>query len=65
MDSALLTETKKLLRKDRRSWGTIARETGLTREWVAKFAHDQINDPGVRKIETLHNYLKAADNHAA
>ena len=35
----------------------IAADTGLGYEWINKLAQGLIEDPGVQKIQMLHNYL--------
>lgn len=57
MQSELLTKTIELLNKDKGNWPETAKETGLGREWLAKLSAGLIGDPGVNKIEVLHEYL--------
>lgn len=57
MAETLLEKTRALLELDRGSWPTTAEQTGLGREWIAKLAQGLIDDPGVKKIEKLHDYL--------
>ena len=55
----ILEETLVLLERDKGSWPGTAAATGLNREWMVKLAKGAIDDPGFKKIETLHCYLKA------
>lgn len=57
MTSELLDKTVDLLEQDRGNWNHTAKVTGLGRDWIAKLAQGHINDPGVKKIEKLHDYL--------
>lgn len=53
----LLQQTICLLDADRGEWSKTAKETGLGYEWIKKVANHKVPDPGVNKIETLHDYL--------
>lgn len=58
---SVYTETLELLGKAaeaRISRRTIARRTGLGFDWLQKLAAGAIDDPGVKKIETLNRGLK-------
>lgn len=59
--SKLLEDTHKLLEALPRSVSLIeiAKNTGLKITWLSALSRNQINDPGVKKVEKLHNYLKA------
>jgi len=35
----------------------IAEDTGLNVNWLRKFLDDAMPDPGVNKVQTLHEYL--------
>lgn len=35
----------------------IAAAAGVEKEWLAKFSKGVIADPGVRKVQALHDYL--------
>jgi hypothetical protein len=54
---SLFQETLELLRRDSGNWPRTAYETGLGREWLSKLAQGRIKEPGVQKIEILHEYL--------
>ena len=59
-------ETLSLLKADTRSRERIAQEAGLTYSWISKFATGQIQNPGIRKIQTLNDYLNGTHrNHQA
>lgn len=55
----LLETTKALLAARPRtlSLPMIAEASGVEREWLAKFSKGAIADPGVRKVQKLHDYL--------
>jgi hypothetical protein len=64
--SDLLARTYELL--DRRgtvSLRQIALETGLGQDWLDKFSQRRIREPGVVKVQRLHDYLAARDPQAA
>ena len=61
----LLQETRKLLKRDKRTLGEIAQGTGLGREWLSKLSQGRIPDPGVNKIEKLNAFLKGSTDEAA
>ena len=56
-ESQLLTETAELLKSRRQSLREIAEHCEIGYHWLCKFQQGEIDDPGVRKIERLHNYL--------
>lgn len=56
----ILTETIALLKS---RVGTISRhqiasDTELGYEWINKLAQGRIEDPGIKKVTKLHEYLK-------
>ena len=55
---ALLNDTLNLLSQATEPRTTIAINTGLGVEWLAKVAQGKIKNPGVNDIETLNKYLK-------
>jgi hypothetical protein len=61
MESKLLARTKGLLEKKGRKLGfqRVADESGLGYEWIRQLYRGAIHDPGVRKVEALHNYLRS------
>lgn len=63
----LLARTLALLEQRKGEWAAICRETGLDYSWLSKLAQGRIRDPGVRRIQRLHDHLagKAACQAAA
>jgi transcriptional regulator with XRE-family HTH domain len=59
MDSVepLLSRTQKLLKVARLSYGKIAEGAGLDKNWVAKFCQGNIGEPGVTKVQAVHDFL--------
>lgn len=57
MNQGLLTDTIKLLEANKGRWREISRDTGLGYDWINKLAQGCIADPGVRKIQKLHDHL--------
>ena len=59
MTDSMLEQTMNKLAavKGIRSRRVIADEAGIEYEWLQKLAQGHIADPGVKKIERLHNYL--------
>lgn len=55
----MLNDTIQLLEttKGEISRRRMAADTGLGFEWINKLAQGRINDPGYKRIVTLHNYL--------
>jgi len=64
LTESLLSRTKKLL-DDRGeiSLREIAEGAGVGHEWVRGLAYGAIKDPGVSRLEKLHNFL--TEYHAA
>lgn len=62
---SLLTRTKKLLdQRGELSLREIAEGAGVGHEWVRSIAYEgRIVDPGISRLEKLHNFL--VDYHAA
>jgi hypothetical protein len=56
---SLLAVTSRLLSKAPRhlDMKSIANESGVPYRWLCDFANDRIYDPGVRKVQNLHDYL--------
>lgn len=52
-------KTLQLLLDDNRSYGEIAKKIEVSESWLKKFARDKYEDPGVNRIQTLHNFLSA------
>lgn len=42
----------------------IAKEAGLQLSWLSDFARGRINDPGVTKVQALHDYLGSVSVYA-
>ena len=59
MDSVepLLSRTQRLLKVARLSYGKIAEGSGLDKNWVAKFCQGNIGEPGVTKVQAVHDFL--------
>lgn len=56
----LLNDTKLLLATHKEPRLEIAQNAGVKFDWLTKFCHGKIGDPGVKKIQKLHDYLKGA-----
>ena len=56
--NTLLNETKLLLAKADESRKVIANNSGVGYDWLTKFAQGRIPDPGVTRLQKLHDYLK-------
>lgn len=57
MTTNLLAQTMALLAERKGQWPAICAATGLGYDWLTKLAQGRINDPGVRKIQRLHDHL--------
>ena len=53
----ILDTTRRLLAARKQSLPKIAASTGLDFEWLSKMSQGRINDPGVQKVQKLHDYL--------
>lgn len=53
----LLGRTYQLLDATNLTYREISRGTGLDREWLAKLKQRRIGEPGVSKVERLHDFL--------
>jgi transcriptional regulator with XRE-family HTH domain len=61
---SLLSRTKKLLdQRGELSLREIAEGAGVGHEWVRGLTYGAIKDPGISRLEKLHNFL--TDYHAA
>lgn len=62
MRKNLHKETIRLLRKRPKTLTIrkIAEDTSLGEEWIKSVLHEKTDDPGVNKIERLHEYLTKA-----
>ncbi len=55
--SQLLDDTRELLDRRNRTLQEISSKTGINFHWLNKFQQGKFEDPGVKKIETLHHFL--------
>lgn len=62
MSTNLLTQTLALLAERKGQWPAVCRATGLDYDWLTKLAQGRIADPGVRKIQRLHDHLTTGPN---
>ena len=60
-NQTMLNRTKTLLQQHKGHWRSICTATGLDYEWLNKLARGKINDPGVNKIQKLHDHLAALE----
>ena len=51
------TETMQLLKTVNKSPKEMAADTGLGKRWLERLMDGDYNDPGVKKIQKLHDYL--------
>ncbi len=56
-ECSLLTKTRNRLICSDKSYLQIYRDTGLTPNWLSMLAQGKIEDPGVNKVQKLHEYL--------
>jgi hypothetical protein len=63
----MLNETIELLKNSKGviSRQQISEDTGLGYEWINKLVQGHIEDPGIKRISTLHGYLSNLSQHAA
>ena len=54
----LLNAALKLARETDLAKTRICRATGLKRSWYNRFISGEIDDPGVKKVQRVHDYLK-------
>jgi hypothetical protein len=61
-DKPLLERTKALLTKlhGHFSYQDIADGSEVDREWLSKFARGEIPEPGVNKVQRVHDFLSRA-----
>ena len=55
----LLAETRELLNSSPLSMRRISEDTGINVWWLRKFKIGAFADPGVSRVETLRNFLRA------
>lgn len=53
----LENETRKLIKKDKRSPESLAKVSGINMRWLYRFKFDQSNDYGIRRVQKLFNFL--------
>jgi len=63
--SDLLSNTVHLLSVADEPRHVIAKNAGVGYEWLAKFAQGRIPDPGVSRVQRLHDYLTRQQESAA
>lgn len=56
----LLEKTRRLAKQDERSNADLARLTGLNYFWIRNFRSAHVKNPGIQKVEQLHDFLNAA-----
>lgn len=56
-EETLLDATRRLLKARKRSLRKISLATGLNYDWLARMSQERTNDPGVQKVQALHDYL--------
>lgn len=58
--TTLRDETRNLLlnRPSTLDFESIARQLGVSKSWLQKFANNEIKNPGVVTIQTLNQFLK-------
>ena len=60
-NASLLDKTRELLKQRRENQRLtlpmIAKGAGVSEPWLKAFLSDSIDDPGVRKVQALHDFL--------
>ena len=54
----LETETRILIRRDKRSPESLAKASGMNMRWLYRFKDDQSEDYGIRRVQKLYEFLK-------
>lgn len=57
-------QTIELLQKHKGRFREISKATGLDYDWLHQVARGVIKDPGVKKIEVLHEHLNQMEDAA-
>ncbi len=67
MDSVepLLSRTYRLMAESQLSYKKIADGSGQSKDWVAKLAQRAIREPGVSKVQAVHDFLAGRLDPAA
>jgi len=58
-NESLLARTYRLLDASNLTYREIAAGAGVGIEWLAKFKQRSIDEPGVNKVQALHDFLSA------
>jgi hypothetical protein len=56
---SLVTTIRSELVARKGEWPTVCRQTNLSYWWLTKFAQGRIENPGIRKLETLQAHFDA------
>lgn len=59
MQEKMLDSVVAYLQTVKGRWPQIAKETGLTYDWIVRVADGRISDPGVQKIQLLYDYARS------
>lgn len=61
----LKDKTLELLGESRENRETIAQKAGVKKDWLNKFASNQIPNPGVDFVQKVHDYLSSKHEYPA
>ncbi|MCU7917093.1 MAG: hypothetical protein KZQ95_01890 [Candidatus Thiodiazotropha sp. (ex Epidulcina cf. delphinae)] len=64
-EKSFLDQTKQLLMETDVPIKKICKDAGLSTRWYYRFISGDIKDPGVQRIQRLHDYLKSKVGQAA
>ncbi|CAN7399415.1 hypothetical protein [Paraburkholderia terricola] len=56
---SLVTTLRSELNARKGDWPAVCRQTNLSYWWMTKFAQGRIENPGIRKLETLQAHFEA------
>ena len=65
MKKTLLQKTLDLVRETDVNIAQMCRELGISKRWYFRFRDGDYSDPGVNRIEALHDYLVKHRKRAA
>lgn len=65
MNADLYSKTIRLLKMSSISFSEISKGAGVGQRWLFDLANGRFKDPGVRKIQRLHDYLSKRNEKAA
>jgi hypothetical protein len=65
MTSPLLDRTHELIDAREESLREVAKGAQVGYEWLSKFAHHRIQDPSIRRVQSVHDYLAGKVDPAA